>query len=271
MRHGGRRGERRFPCARSDSSPRPLLPAPRPAADKVYVHEDTRLFCQQSAVGAVEATEGSEAVAARAARNSGKGASVGAPRRAARARRVPRRLLGLHRKMRHGGRRGAGRFGSARSRPLPAPPPRSLPLAGAASRKFSAGRSSVPPYKLLSLEWKGARDSADGLVIKRLRTVAEGGGGGGGASYKGKDWNTRLATRRAFVIALGHRPTSDDVKDGWCPSCSAPHEVEDMVECERCFACYHISCAAFEERPIGIGEWVCKKCSAAGDGGEARK
>ncbi len=124
----------------------------------------------------------------------------------------------------------------------------------------------MPPYKLLSLEWKGARDSADGLVIKRLRTVAE--GGGGGEHYSD---DVHLAAMRAFVSALGHRPTSDDVKDGWCPSCSAPHEVEDMVECERCFACYHISCAAFEERPIGIGEWVCKKCSAAGDGGEARK
>ena len=76
---------------------------------------------------------------------------------------------------------------------------------------------------------------------------------------------------RAFVRKLGHRPTSDDVKDDWCPSCSAPHEVEGMVQCGSCSAWYHISCAAFEERPIGVGEWICKKCSAAGGGGAARE
>ena len=51
--------------------------------------------------------------------------------------------------------------------------------------------------------------------------------------------------------------------DSWGARGKAPHEVEDMVECDRCSAGYHISCAAIEERPIGIGVWVCKKCSAA--------
>jgi hypothetical protein len=135
------------------------------------------------------------------------------------------------------------------------------PLAGEKTRKFTAGRECEAPHRKLSLEWKGKLGTANGLVVVRLRIVAE--GGGGGPSYKGADWIERLERMNSFVRALGHRPTEDDVEDDWCPCCSGPHVVEDMVECDGCDASYHLSCAASEGLPVGDGPWLCKQCSAS--------